>query len=88
MRVECEIELELEGSLLLASLRLGVRSSLRLWREILLAPWRELLLGNASDLMKEPQLLMQRFNLSGESHDQPDTVEINAAGRTEVLNLA
>jgi hypothetical protein len=58
------------------------------WREILLAPWRELLLSNASDLMKEPQLLMQRFNLSGESHDQPDTVEINAAGRTEVLNLA
>ena len=45
-------------------------------------------LSNASDLMKEPQLLMQHFDLSGESHDQPDTVEINAAGRTEVLNSA
>jgi hypothetical protein len=38
--------------------------------------------------MKEPQLFMQRFDLFGESHDQPDTVEINAAGRTEVFNPA
>ena len=83
------------GSSILTSLNLCVLAP---WREILPAPWRKVLsvLGmesprrtrHASGLMKEPQLLMQRFDLSGESHDQPDTVEINATGRTEVLNSA